>query len=126
MMSELPPTKPPASQSPTPIRPPQFGLRLMLLVVALIAAIVGWLTAEGRFARLQNGTELMNLQSWLARYESADKNEVDQVRKMTTEPTNWESDIYYTIHRIEEIKSGNGGPEREYLPLLEPPTRPHQ
>ena len=103
---------------------PQFGLRLMLLVVALIAAIVAYLAAVYRLEHIQNVNEQIKLERWLAGWERADKALVDRVRKMTTEPQDdFEADVYHGLRRMEEIKRGYD-PEYKYKPWSEPRAKP--
>ena len=60
---------------------PQFSLRLMLLVVALIASLIGWQTAIEQKRRNDRNSELKWEQSTLAQYEKYReryKAEIDQ------------------------------------------------
>ena len=56
---------------------PQFSLRLMLLIVALIASLVGWLTAVEQEKRENRNGERRMLQQTLAQLE-ADKSRLEQ------------------------------------------------
>jgi uncharacterized protein HemX len=56
---------------------PQFSLRLMLLIVALIASLVGWRTAVEQEKRENRSGERRMLQQTLAQLE-ADKSRLEQ------------------------------------------------